>query len=203
MPVRLTPRPAPLEMLTMRPEPRRLHGRHDGLRHDEGAGDVDVEDDLPLLRRHVFHRPADLAADAAGIVDQDVDAAARGEHLFDEGRDRVDLGDVDGAYLEAAACRRLRFGLGDLQRLCVDVAGPGRRRRAPRRHGRWRGRSRARRRSRSPSCRETRYAWGFLRYSIRRCLIERAPIRRGAAWLRRGGRDWRGRAAVARPRSRG
>ena len=73
MPVRLMPRPAPLEMLTIRPQRLPLHARRHGLRAEERAGEVDVEDRLPVGLADLLERPADLAAHAAGIVDQDVD----------------------------------------------------------------------------------------------------------------------------------
>ena len=54
---------------------RRLHARRHGLGAVERAGHVDVEDDLPLLRRDLLERAAHLSEHAAGVVHQDVDAA--------------------------------------------------------------------------------------------------------------------------------
>ena len=93
MPVRLTPRPAPLEMLTIRPAALPLHARRHGLRAEEGAGEVDVEDGLPVGLADLLERPADLAAHAAGIVDQDVDRA-RGGDLATTACDRCAVADV-------------------------------------------------------------------------------------------------------------
>ena len=73
MPVRLMPSPAPLEMLTMRPNVLLLHAGRHRLGAIEGAGHVDIEDVLPRGRRDFLDRPADLAAHAAGIVHQDID----------------------------------------------------------------------------------------------------------------------------------
>ena len=75
IPVRLTLRPAPEEMLTMRPYARRLHAGNDRPRADERAGQVRVDDRVPVVVRDVLERLADLADDTAGVVDEDVDAA--------------------------------------------------------------------------------------------------------------------------------
>ena len=78
MPVRLMPRPAPDEMLTMRPQPACFHAGRHRLRHQERAGEVDVEDGLPLAAADLLDRTPDLSEHAAGVVDQDVDVPSGG-----------------------------------------------------------------------------------------------------------------------------
>ena len=68
---------------------RLLHRRVDGLRHQEGAGQVPVHDRLPLVERHVLRR---LADDDPGVVDQDVDPAEPAEDLGDGPLDLVGAG---------------------------------------------------------------------------------------------------------------
>src|SRR5665647_2493333 len=53
----------------------RLHSWRNSLCEIERAGDVDVEDALPLIRRHVLERTAHLTQYAAGVVHKDVHAA--------------------------------------------------------------------------------------------------------------------------------
>ena len=87
---------------------RRLHPRRDGLRAVERAGDVDVEDVLPLVRRDLLERAADLAEHAAGVVHENVDAARRRRRFGDEGVDRALVAHVDDARRAHAASARDR-----------------------------------------------------------------------------------------------
>ena len=83
MPVRLIPSPAPLEMLMMRP-----------LRAAFIPGATACErKNAPLTftskmlchpRRDLLERAPDLAEHAAGVVDEDVDAAGGGHHVVRE-----------------------------------------------------------------------------------------------------------------------
>jgi len=75
-----------------------------------------------------------LAADAAGVGDEDVDAAAAGEHLGDESLDRIGIGDVDRAHLDPAPAAGL-CSSGDAQPSAL-TSRSRQRRRAPRNYGR-------------------------------------------------------------------
>ena len=65
------------------------------LRGDEVAGEVDVEDLVPVTQRQVFHG---CEAQDAGSVDEDVDAAEVGDGGIDSG---LNLGLVGGVHLVA------------------------------------------------------------------------------------------------------
>src|SRR5262249_43289945 len=84
---------------------RRFHAGRNGLRAIEGAGHVDVEDRLPLLRRDLLERPAPLAEHAAGIVDQDVHAARRRGRLRDAVVDGGAIANIGPYGVTAAAGR--------------------------------------------------------------------------------------------------
>ena len=81
MPVLLTVSPAADEMLMIRPQPALLHVGHDGARAVERRGEVRVDDRVPVVVGYLLQRMADLAADTAGVVHQDVDGADAGEEL--------------------------------------------------------------------------------------------------------------------------
>ena len=121
MPVRLTPRPAPLEMLTMRPK-RAAFMPAQPPGEIERAGHVHVKDALPLLRRHLLQRPADLPEHAAGVVHEDVDAAVRPPGLGDKRVDRRLVADVHPPHLalpagfSAQPLRLQQFVLQDIAR---------------------------------------------------------------------------------------
>ena len=67
------------------------HVRDDGLGHQEDAGEVDVEAQLPALERRGF----DWAEPQyARVGDEDVDAAELGDGRLDRGIDRLLAGDV-------------------------------------------------------------------------------------------------------------
>ncbi len=68
------------EMLMIDPRPGGFHRRYDGANTEEDAGQVDVEDAMPLGEFVVLD---DAHVDDAGVVDQDVDAA----ELVDRGGD--------------------------------------------------------------------------------------------------------------------
>ena len=65
------------------------------LRGDEVAGEIDVEDLVPVTQRQVFHG---CEAQDAGSVDEDVDAAEVGDGGIDSG---LNLGLVGGVHLVA------------------------------------------------------------------------------------------------------
>src|SRR5205085_8716054 len=75
----------------------RLHSAYDSARADERARQVRVDDGLPVLVRDLLDRPADLAGHAAGVVDEDVDAA----DLGDEPLHLLCVRDVDGVLVAA------------------------------------------------------------------------------------------------------
>ena len=81
-----------------------LHAGRNRLRHEECAGQIDVEDGLPILLRDLFKRAAELAAHAAGIVDQNVDCPGVWLDRRDRGLHRVAVTDVhDMRAAESAA----------------------------------------------------------------------------------------------------
>jgi len=68
------------------------------MRHVEGAGEVGVDDLLPLLRRHLVEHG--VAGDAR-IVDQHLDRAEIGLHLADAGDAGIVVGDRPFVGLDA------------------------------------------------------------------------------------------------------
>ncbi len=62
-----------------------------GLGHEEGAGQVDRDDLLPVLVGHLGHGPVDRDA---GVVDQDVDPAVLVDHLVQDPAAVVRAADV-------------------------------------------------------------------------------------------------------------
>ena len=76
MPVRLTPKPAPLEMMRILPCARLLHARRNGLRADESPLEIHVKDGLPLIQGDGFQWLPRLSDGAAGAVDENVHPAA-------------------------------------------------------------------------------------------------------------------------------
>ncbi len=80
--------------------------RHRVLRRQEQALDVDLVDAVELLFRHVEHRL--VAVSRAGIVDNDVQAAALGE------RELHEAGDVGVARHVAGTGQRVSAAPGDL-----------------------------------------------------------------------------------------
>ena len=96
----------------MRPLSGALHARRDGLREQERAGEVRVDDLVEVLDRDLLERLLLLAADAARHVDQHVDrAAGRRDDRLDRGLvGDVDLGGADRAadFLPARRISRPR-----------------------------------------------------------------------------------------------
>ncbi len=84
MPVRLIPRPAPLEILNAAVA-RGLHCGRDGLAAIKRPVEIHREDGVPVGIGDVLKRMADLAHDSTGVVDENVDAAACFESLVDHG----------------------------------------------------------------------------------------------------------------------
>ena len=72
---------------------RRLHGRVDRLRAQEGAGEVGLDHAVPFREIELVRRLADVDA---GIVDENVDAAELAADALDHGGDRGLVGDVGG-----------------------------------------------------------------------------------------------------------
>ncbi len=97
MPVMLTLRPAPDEMLTMRPHRCGLHGGGDRPGAEERRGEVGVDDGAPILDGDLLERVMHLAAHAAGVVDEDVDHPDRGE----PGGDGARVGQIGGVPVDA------------------------------------------------------------------------------------------------------
>ena len=56
---------------------------HDRPGAEERARQVRVDDGLPVVVGDLLERPADLADDAARVVDEDVDPADRGDEGID------------------------------------------------------------------------------------------------------------------------
>ena len=92
MPVRLTPEAGAARDVDDAPVPAALHARRHRLGAEEGAGEVDGDDRLPVGLGDLLERPADLTQHAARIVDEDVDGAAgalgRGNEVAGPPRDR-------------------------------------------------------------------------------------------------------------------
>ncbi len=120
MPVRLMPSPAPLGDVDDPPAGARASCRAPRPATEERAGHVDVEDRLPVGRRDLLERPADLAEHAAGVVDQDVDLAGGALDLGDERLHRCAVAHVDAARRQASPHSAARFR----QPVGEDVAGP-------------------------------------------------------------------------------
>jgi hypothetical protein len=101
----------------------RLHLPERRLRAQERAGEVDVDDALPLLERQVLERPAD--ADP-GVVEQQVDAAERALRRAEQRVHRRRVRDV-GRHRDRA--RGVVAGADD--RLVQRLLPPARERDAP------------------------------------------------------------------------
>jgi crotonobetaine/carnitine-CoA ligase len=99
------------------------HGSDDGPRAQERAVEVDVHHCAPAVGAEVG-RWADEVPRRA--VDQDVDAAERGDHLLHGGGDLLGVPDVAGHGQGLAA------GRGDLARAALHVLGPSAQHRDPR-----------------------------------------------------------------------
>jgi hypothetical protein len=76
------------------------HAGDDGLRYEEGGGEIGVEDGVPLLLADGFEGVDGIDA---GVVDEDVDGAELGLGGGDEAGDVLGVGDVclDGDGLPA------------------------------------------------------------------------------------------------------
>ena len=74
-----------------------LHPRHHRARTQKGAGQVRVDDRVPVLVGHLLQRVADLAGHSPGVVDQDVDGAGAGEELPHRAR----VGQVGGVLVHS------------------------------------------------------------------------------------------------------
>ena len=102
----------------------RLHDPDGLLRAEEQAGQVDVDDVLPLLEGHVLDRDAGRVD--AGVVEQEVAAAELGANGREQGLDRGLVRHV-GRHHEAARAERAPLGRRGLKR----VAPPAGQRDAP------------------------------------------------------------------------
>ena len=91
------------------------------LRELEDAGEVDLEDVLPVVERGVF---GGVAADGAGVVDEDVAAAEGGEELVEEVRGAGGGGEVGGEG-DGFAAGGVDGGGGGFGGAAVAVAGDG------------------------------------------------------------------------------
>src|SRR5262249_21637757 len=60
-----------------------LHAGYDGLRAEEGTGEIDLENGVPVGFGDLLDWPADLPANSPGIVDQDIDAAGFADQSLD------------------------------------------------------------------------------------------------------------------------
>jgi len=89
-----------------------LHHAEGVLRAEEHAGQIDVDDGLPLLEREVLQRERRCAA--AGGVEQQVDPAELRDRGIEQCLDRGGTGDV-GRHGERARGERTGSGEGLLQ----------------------------------------------------------------------------------------
>ncbi len=85
-------RPATEAILMMRPAALPDHGAHDALDEIEGALEVGVDDDVPILLAHAHGQ---AVAGETGVVDQNIDAPEVGEDSFAERGRRLSVGDID------------------------------------------------------------------------------------------------------------
>lgn len=79
-------------MLTIEPAPWANHVRQRVLAAAEDAGEIDVDEPVPLVVGHVVDRHA--TDGDRGVVDQDVDPPGAGDRCRDECRDVVVAADV-------------------------------------------------------------------------------------------------------------
>ena len=91
------------------------------LRELEGAGEVDLEDALPVFESYLF---GGGAMDGAGVVDEDVDAAEGGDDLTEEVLGAAGAGEVGLEGLRGAACGFDSVG-GVVGGAAIAVAGYG------------------------------------------------------------------------------
>src|SRR5215469_15257970 len=73
-----------------------LHARDDRTGAQERAGQVRIDDRVPVLVGHLLQRVTDLAGHSPGVVDQDVDGAGAGEEL----PHRIAVGQVGGVLVD-------------------------------------------------------------------------------------------------------
>ena len=126
MPVRLTPRPAPDEMLTIRPKPLRFIEGATAWVRKKAPDRLTAKIACQSSSADFLDRPPDLAKDAAGTIDQDVDAGPVGLDRGDGFPDRRAVGDVEDEGLAVAGCgacalRQLR--LEDIAGIDLGAAG--------------------------------------------------------------------------------
>jgi hypothetical protein len=103
-------------MLTILPAPRGGHPTGYRPADQEGAGQVRVDEPVPVLVREVDERGPVLGAD---VVDQDVQCP---DLLLDRGDptlDGVRVGDVEGHGVDCSACARSQLRARRLQALLV------------------------------------------------------------------------------------
>ena len=84
-----------------------LHVGHEGLAHEEDAGDVGVLDGAPFFEREILDV---LAVVGAGVVDEDLDFADGGGDFLLQFHDLVFLGDVGGEDRGSSPDRANFFG---------------------------------------------------------------------------------------------
>ncbi len=97
-------------MLTDQPRFLLEHLRRDGLAHQEGAGQVDVQRGLPGVAGDIEEG---RAQPNRSVVDEDVEPAEAGDHLLDHLLRRTGLSDI---HRQRQGRRDLR-GLRDLEGL--------------------------------------------------------------------------------------
>ena len=99
-------------MLIMRPYFLANHVPRHGLRHEEGAAQVGVQDQVPIVPGDFQRRFAHVAA---GIVDQHIDLAVVRDGGLDHGLDAVEAAHVQ-RQRQCPAAQRLDLGLERCQR---------------------------------------------------------------------------------------
>ena len=87
-----------------------LHAGHDRARAEERARQVRVDDGLPVVVGDLLERPADLADDAARVVDEDVDPADPSRRSASTCAASRDVDRVAVAAVHGRAVRRERGG---------------------------------------------------------------------------------------------
>src|SRR5215469_8415303 len=80
-----------------------LHARDDRTGAQERAGQVRIDDRVPVLVGHLLQRVTNLAGHSPGVVDQDVNGAGAGEEL----PHRVAVGQVGGVLVDPMDGRSL------------------------------------------------------------------------------------------------
>ena len=103
MPVKLMPRPAPLEMLTIRPNSCAFIDGATACEKKKRGPRIDLNDAIPLFFCNLFQWPAHLTLHATGVIDQDMHGVFSGKDALNEGEHGCAIPYIDSCDFAFAA----------------------------------------------------------------------------------------------------